>query len=87
MAFAEMEPFGPLYDDLRAGKIAAAAHNAAMGFRKLVGSKQPWKASDFFSSLEPDAPPPVQSDEDQVAAVGAVMRGLGGRFTPGGSEA
>ena len=47
MAYAAIEPFGPLREDLRAGEIAAAAAN----FTGRV--KNPLKPEDFFGSLKP----------------------------------
>ena len=50
MAYAELEPFGPLADDRRAGVIAAALTNTAFGRSKGAKTYVP---ADFFSSLRP----------------------------------
>lgn len=85
MAYSEIEPFGPLYDDLRAGKIAAAVLNAG-GVKRAKGGKRPWQAADVFGTLRPVAPA-EQTPEQQVEAVRALSKAWGGRFTPGGADA
>jgi hypothetical protein len=65
-AFAALEPFGPLREDLRAAKVAAAVYNTAFGRTKETPTVDP---ADVFESLAPD-PLAVQTPEQMRAAMG-----------------
>lgn len=74
MAFAELEPFGPGREDLRAGVLAAVTANSAFGRGK--GAKS-YKPSDFFETLKP---PTKRMSADELAAEAKRMtRSMGGR--------
>ena len=66
MAFAALEPFGPLRDDLRAGTAASAAANA------WGGRTRP---EHFFDTLRPPRP-------DRVGGVSRLRAALGPALTP-----
>lgn len=50
LAYAKLEPFGPLSDDFRAGQIAAIVANVNRDSKR---SPEPFLARDFFQSLGP----------------------------------
>ena len=60
-----VEPFGPIREDLRAGRIAATIANAVP---RQHGSKL-FEAEDFFPELRAEEParPRMQSREEQIA--------------------
>lgn len=58
MGFAELEPFGPLADDFRAGSICAAALNP---HRKK--DAKPLTAADFMPALAATLHPPEEEDD------------------------
>lgn len=59
VAYAELEPFGPLREDLRAGHIAALIANIARSMGKRPSTAKP---SDWFPELaEPEPPVDVVS--------------------------
>lgn len=73
VAYAQLEPFGPLREDLRAGLIVASNFNAAP-FR---GKNATWlEPKDFFASLRPPRPKPHQLVELAKIANAA----MGGKF-------
>lgn len=53
MAYAEMEPFGPLREDLRTGRLAALV-------AQIAGSKDATPAS-FFPEIDPPKPVTAES--------------------------
>lgn len=61
MAYAELEPFGPLREDARAGVIAATAVNIATAGAK---ERRHFGPGDFFDSLrEPEPVVPVTAEQ------------------------
>jgi hypothetical protein len=57
--YAEIEPFGPLAEERRAGTIAATVANAAP-FRGRAAKT--WRASDFSTALAADRPRPTAAE-------------------------
>lgn len=59
-AYAEMEPFGALVDDLRAGLAPAAAINANRApDARVMGPLDfyPWRSPELFAKATPPKPP------------------------------
>lgn len=54
MAYAQLEPFGPLREDFRAGQVAASSGNAGRLVARSNGARfsdDPFEAGDFFDSI------------------------------------
>lgn len=73
MAYAELEPFGPLAEEHRAGVVAAAAYNTAFGRSK--GSKV-IKPEDLFSSLR--KPTKRQTANQMAEQLRGLTKSMGG---------
>jgi hypothetical protein len=76
MAFEQLEPFGPLADDYRAGTIAASVVNV-----NLRKGAQPRVASDFMPALalalrEPEETETVEPTPEQHASFMDAMFGF-----------
>lgn len=74
MGFSELEPFGPLRDDLRAGVIGSFIANCAFGRAKGAKLVRP---EDIFKSL-PHAPTKPQTGEQMATTARAFTKALGG---------
>lgn len=48
MAYSNLEPWGPLHDDFRAGQVCATLANVN---RDPKSKSDPWRARDFFPAL------------------------------------
>lgn len=70
VAYSQIEPFGPLREDHRAGSIAAAALNPYTKTRLVP--------SDFFPELDPDGGKPILL-EDPAEQAKLVARTLFGK--------
>lgn len=82
MAYSDLEPFGPLREDLRAGVITAMVANAVRDPKKR---REPFGPADFFASLEERDPETLrgprrrQTWEEQLHVVEMLNAALGGR--------
>jgi len=72
MAFAELEPFGGLREDYRAGLLMAVVANCAPFRGKGARVWNPW---DFFRTLRR----PEQTPRQIAAVAEAITAGMGGR--------
>jgi hypothetical protein len=66
LAFAEMEPFGAPFDDLRAGTIASAIYNVNRDFK---ARPEPFGALDFMPWAQDGETPvdePIELDDDKA---------------------
>jgi len=67
-AFYVIEPFGPIREDVRAGRIAATVANT---IPREKGSK-PYRAEEFFPELDASSGPKgQQSEEEQILSLKA----------------
>jgi hypothetical protein len=65
-AFYVIEPFGPIREDLRAGRITAMIANTIPRER----GSEPFSAEDFFPELQGrGGPKKLQSKEEQIATL------------------
>lgn len=76
-AFYELEPWGPVQEDLRAGIIASLFYNANRG-----KNKKPLHPEDFFPSLKHKRK--AQSPDDIRQALIGWVAALGGEFRKAG---
>jgi len=75
MAYAQIEPFGPLHDDLRAGRICATIASGSL--KKEDGSG--FMPGDFFSSLGPAPDELVIENIDPEAQSKLIMASIFGK--------
>ena len=61
MAYYELEPFGPVRDDQRAGEVASVLANVHRDSKKRP---TPFSAVDFFPNLSPDYRTEILEDDD-----------------------
>ena len=84
-AMYAVEPFGPIREDLRAGRIAATIANTVPRER---GSK-PFYADDFFPELSAGEAPPksdaIQSRDEQLRNI-RIWAIVSGAEMPGAAE-
>lgn len=81
MAFSNIEPWGSLQDDFRAGQICATVANVN---RDPDKRSEPWTASDFMPSLaramngleKPDEPTLLDDPEAQTALIKQAIFGV-----------
>jgi len=85
LAFADLEPFGPLRADLRAGVITSMVANA---FRDPKRRREAFGPADFFASLEERDPSTMvgmtagkrrQTWEEQLHLVEMLNAAFGGK--------
>lgn len=65
LAYGEIEPFGPLRDDLRAGMVAAIIANVNRDPRRRP---EPFTPATFFDSLAALEPEPDLPDDERLEA-------------------
>jgi hypothetical protein len=63
MAYAELEPFGPIREDERAGVVAAVTANV---YRDAKRRREPFEAVDFFPRHPIDAAHAAEAQESQA---------------------
>lgn len=76
MAYAELEPFGPLQDDARAGMVSSVVANTARDPKK---QRRPFEPADFFPALEGGKRQRQQSWQEQLQIVEMLNAALGGQ--------
>jgi hypothetical protein len=64
MAFATVEPFGPIREDQRAGVVAAIIANVN---RDSSAHPEPFTVDEFLPRYEGPEPEPATVDEDRLA--------------------
>lgn len=74
MLYADLEPFGSHYDDLRAGSITAAIYNVNRNHERIP---QPFGPLEFFPwndvARQAAEPPPPMTPEQQSDALRALL--------------
>ena len=76
-AFAELEPFGSLVDDMRIGQLCALLGNV---YRDKKKRSKPFGASDYMPALAAELrrstpPPPPMSKEQRSRAIDRLLFG------------